>query len=205
MTKRRIIFLIAWTLFILYAVFIAPDGNQGYLDQLINMDDPDPLLLMVFSFLGIYPMVFASFLLGEDDSRVPVWPFVIGSFMLGAFSLMPYFFLSEAESSRTVRTPDWLIKVLRSRVFLVVLMAGTVVLFFYGVTQGSFATYGEAFQSSQFVHVMTIDFFVLTGLSVFVIGWRERKYGRSEKKQWMGCVPIIGTLIYLYQTDRKKR
>ncbi|MYL30834.1 MULTISPECIES: hypothetical protein [Halobacillus] len=197
MKRRRSLFFILWMLFILYAVFTAPDGNEGYLTQLIQMDDPDPMLLMVFSFLGIYPLAFAAFLLGEDDDRVPVWPFVIGSFMLGAFALMPYFFLAGNGSDRKVRTPGWIIRVLRSKVLLLIMSLGTAALFLYGMTAGRPDEYGNAFRVSQFVHVMTIDFFVLTALSVYAIYWRERKYGRENQKHWTGCLPIIGMLAYL--------
>ncbi|MBN8235182.1 hypothetical protein JF544_07955 [Halobacillus kuroshimensis] len=198
---RRSLLFIGWILFILYAVFLAPDGNQGYLAQLIEMDDPDPMLLMVFSFLGMYPMAFAAFLLGEDDARVPAWPFVIGSFMLGAFALMPYFFLAKNGLVRRTRTPGWIVKMLRSRAFLFVVSLGTAALFVYGITEGSAGDYEIAFQVSQFVHVMTVDFFVLTALSVYAIYWRERKYGRENQRHWMGCVPIIGMAAYLMRVQ----
>lgn len=197
MNVRQFLFLISWLLFLLYAMFLAPDGNQGYLNQLITMDEPDAFLLMVFSFLGIYPVAFAALVLGEDDSRVPLWPFVTGAFMLGAFALMPYFFLSKARKTRKVRTPGWMRKGLHSRFLLFLLMAGTISLFCYGMVQGSFSSYIQAYQASQFVHIMTIDFFVLTALSVFVIYWRERRHGRSNGLHWLGCVPIVGILAYL--------
>nr|WP_246363926.1 hypothetical protein [Halobacillus locisalis] len=176
---------------------MAPNGNQGYLNQLITMNDPDPLLLTVFSLLGVFPTAFAILLLNEDDSRVPAWPFVLGSFMLGAFALMPYFFISRAESTRTLRTPIWIGKSLDSILFKALLFTGTVALIVSGLTQGSASLYGQAFRQSQFVHVMTIDFLVLTGISMFVIYWRERKHGRFNQMYWLGCVPVVGFLAYL--------
>ncbi|SDO13418.1 hypothetical protein [Halobacillus aidingensis] len=197
MTIRKSIFFISWIAFIAYAVYFAPNGNQGYLHQLMTMDDPDPFLLMVFSFLGIYPLVFSALLLGEDDSRLPLWPFVAGMFMFGAFALMPYFFLSEGKTSRQRRTPKWLLKGIQSVLFYIFLIIGTVALFLYGVIQGNFHLYLEAFQTSQFVHVMTIDFFILTFLSSFVIYWRERKNGQVNQLHWLGFMPIVGAILYL--------
>ncbi|RDY71761.1 hypothetical protein DXT76_06450 [Halobacillus trueperi] len=194
---RKSIFFISWIAFIAYAVYFAPNGNQGYLHQLMTMDDPDPFLLMVFSFLGIYPLVFSALLLGEDDSRLPLWPFVTGMFMFGAFALMPYFFLSEGKTSRQRRTPKWLLKGIQSVLFYIFLIIGTVALFLYGVIQGNFHLYLKAFQTSQFVHVMTIDFFILTFLSSFVIYWRERKNGQVNQLQWLGFMPIVGAILYL--------
>ena len=197
MKFRRLSFLIVWLAFILYAFVLAPNGNQGYLNQLITMDDPDPLLLTVFSLLGVFPTAFAVLLLNEDDSDIPAWPFVLGSFMLGAFALMPYFFVSRAESTRKLRTPRWISSSLDSILFKALLFAGTVALIVYGLTQGSAELYSQAFQQSQFVHVMTIDFLVLTGISIFVIYWRERKHGRFNQLYWLGCVPVVGFLAYL--------
>lgn len=197
MTIRKSIFFISWIAFIAYAVYFAPNGNQGYLHQLMTMDDPDPFLLMVFSFLGIYPLVFSALLLEEDDAWLPLWPFVLGMFMLGAFALMPYFFLSKGKTSRKRRTPKWLSKGLQSSIFTTLLMIGTVALCLYGVIQGDFQLYLEAFQTSQFVHVMTIDFFILTTLSYFVIYWRERKNGQVNQLHWLGFMPIVGAILYL--------
>ncbi|MCA0971108.1 hypothetical protein LCM20_10940 [Halobacillus litoralis] len=191
------VFFFIWIAFICYAVWVAPDGNEGYLQQLVTMDDPDPLLLMVFSLLGVYPMAFALILLGEDDSALPVWPFVIGSFGLGAFALMPYFFLSRGDRKRNVRTPKSVQNLIQSTLFKALLFAGAIALFVYGFSQGDASLYARAFQSSQFVHVMTVDFFVLTALSVFVIFWKEGKRERVNQRHWMGIIPVIGLLAYL--------
>ncbi|RWZ58894.1 hypothetical protein EQV77_08025 [Halobacillus fulvus] len=204
MTSRKTFFLVFWLLFIGYAWLIAPNGDQGYLNQLITMDDPDPLLLTVFSLLGIFPMAFATILLNQDDSRVPVWPFVIGSFMLGAFALIPYFFLSSTKGERnSVRTPGIIRRFLNARVYRFILLTGTIALVIYGLTAGSFALYQQAFETSQFVHVMTIDFFVLAGLSVFVIYWNERKKGIENQLFWLGFVPVVGFLAYIAIEKRK--
>ncbi|WP_079477869.1 hypothetical protein [Halobacillus salinus] len=197
MTSRRELFFICWVAFIIYAVFLAPDGNEGYLQQLMTMDDPDPLLLTVFSLLGIYPAAFAVVLLSEDDSRVPAWPFVIGSFMLGAFALIPYFFISSGNSVRKVRTPRVFLKFLQSIGLKSLLFAGTIALMIYGMIQGSAALYTQAFQVSQFVHIMTVDLVVLTLLSIYVIFWRERKHNRSNNRHWVGIIPVIGLLSYI--------
>ncbi|WP_237417400.1 hypothetical protein [Halobacillus litoralis] len=197
MSLRQRIFVIGWIAFVLYAIFLAPEGSHGYLQQLMTMDDPDPFLLMIFSFLGIYPLVFVSLLIGEDRSRLPLWPFLLGMFMLGAFALMPYFFLSNARNMREGRVPGWLVKVFHTRFFIFILIIVTVVLLWYGIVYGDFISYSQAFQISNFVHVMTIDFIVLTGLSIFVIYWKEHRRGRANQRHWMGIIPIFGALFYL--------
>ncbi|MGR9048690.1 hypothetical protein ACQ4XT_08680 [Halobacillus faecis] len=204
MNVRQVLFLAGWIAFISYALFLAPDGNLGYLDQLLTMDEPDPFLLMVFSFLGIYPLVFVALLIGEDHGRLPLWPFLLGMFMLGAFALMPYFFLSKAREIKRGRIPDWFVKIFHTRFFIFVLMAVTAVLLWHGLGNGDDQAYWRAFQTSNFVHVMTIDFMVLTLLSIFVIYWKERRDGRATHRHWMGAIPIFGALVYLLLLKREE-
>ncbi|WP_226654241.1 hypothetical protein [Pseudalkalibacillus hwajinpoensis] len=184
---KRILLFIIWLGFILYAVFVAPEGNGSYLSDLFTMNHSDAGLFAMFSLLGVFPAVFAILLLRDDSGSVPAWPFVLGSFALGAFSLLPYFFLNK-KRSRSNRTPDKLRKFLDSKVlslFLLVLALGLMV---YGISAGDGMVYQKAFLESNFVHVMTIDFIVLTGLSILAL--RERD-GTSGVK---GFLPIIGPL-----------
>ncbi|GEN54538.1 hypothetical protein [Halobacillus faecis] len=198
MRLRQMIFLTGWVVFILYALLLAPDGNLGYLNQLITMNDPDPFLLMVFSFLGIYPLLYVALLIDEDRSGLPLWPFLLGMFMLGAFALMPYFFLSRARNKREGRIPYWLVKVFHARMFISFLVVVTIALLWYGVSQGYFWFYWHDFQTSNFVHVMTIDFMVLSILTIFVIYWKERRYGKVNRMHWFGSIPILGALFYMF-------
>lgn len=191
---RRGLFFLIWVSFILYAWLFAPTGNAGYLNQLLTMDNPDPLLLCVFSMLGIFPMAFSMMLLSHDRQRIPAWPFAIGSFALGAFALLPYFFLTKNEAVRSVRTPRWLLSVFQSLSLRLLLLIGTMVLVVYGFGWGSIEQYVPAFQASSFVHVMTIDLFVLSGLSVYAIYCYEQQ---RRYLAWLGVIPLIGFLLYL--------
>ncbi|ARI75987.1 hypothetical protein [Halobacillus mangrovi] len=201
---RRIILAFVWAVFVLYTWTRAPLGGEGYLQQLIEMDNPDRLLLAVFSLLGIYPVAFAILILKHDESLLPAWPFVLGSFMLGAFSLIPYFFLSSTQKERSNRTPKWLLRFFQSTILHLVLLLGSFSLIVHGIVNGNYSTYTEAFTTSQFVHVMTIDFIVLTALSLFVIGWDQWKNSNKRSWSWMGIVPVIGLIVYILLTRRKE-
>ncbi|MGA9289733.1 MAG: hypothetical protein WBV93_15475 [Anaerobacillus sp.] len=185
---RKISLLIIWLGFIFYSVFLAPDGNGEYLSDLMTMNDPDPGLLAMFSLLGVVPAVFAILLLQDDRGSVPAWPFVLGSFAFGAFSLLPYFILNN-NKDRSNRTPDKVAQFLQSKGLLVVLILLTLFLFGYGILAGDPNVYQTAFGESNFVHVMTIDFVVLTMLSVIAL------YDRNYRKAFVGLVPIIGSLL----------
>ncbi len=60
----------------------------------------------------------------------------------------------------------------------------TALMTFYGVFFGSFSAYWEAFQSVAFIHIMTLDFLVLT-----IWSW-TLKWPNSKIK----IVPMIGLL-----------
>ncbi|MFP3488833.1 hypothetical protein R0K20_14610, partial [Staphylococcus sp. SIMBA_130] len=77
------------------------------------MNDPDAGLLAMFSLLGVFPAVFALLFLRNVSGSVPAWPFVVGSFVLGAFSLLPYFILNK-NKERSNRTPNKVRKFLQS-------------------------------------------------------------------------------------------
>ncbi|MBN8194371.1 hypothetical protein JI667_19755 [Bacillus sp. NTK074B] len=79
-----------WLTFVLYAMFVAP-GKGFASDPIIqdllrgNVNEVEPLVLTVFTFLGLFPMLFAALLLPFDQDKVPAWPFILGSLRTGGF------------------------------------------------------------------------------------------------------------------------
>lgn len=195
---KRFILLIIWLGFILYSVFLAPEGNGPYLSELLTMNHPDPSLLAMFSLLGVFPAVFAILLLRDDSGSVPAWPFVVGSFLLGAFSLLPYFILNK-NKERSNRTPNKVSRFLQLRGLSIVLIGLAFGLMVYGLLAGDATIYQKAFLESNFVHVMTIDFLVLTGLSIVALRDRDGVAG------WIGLLPIIGPLSLVITKNGKER
>ena len=54
------------------------------------------MVVVLFNLMGLWPVVYASLALSDGrDQAVSAWPFVVGSFGLGAFALMPYLALRE--------------------------------------------------------------------------------------------------------------
>lgn len=95
---------LVWIAFIAYALLLAPGqspGSDPIFKELITMQSKEPWLLTVFSWLGIFPAMYASMLLRtsvKERGRVPAWPFVILSFGLGAFALLPYYAWSSSSN-----------------------------------------------------------------------------------------------------------
>lgn len=195
------IFFIIWLLLVGYAVFLAPGGETDPVLSNIfsgNFGAIDPLVFAVFNSLGLFPMVFLTLLLLNDRQKWPAWPFALLSFVVGAFSLLLYFAFGDRKADRGLRTPQWLVRFLGSRFWLILLMLSWTV---NGLTllQGfSFVAYQEAFFASSLVSVMTVDWFVLWGLSVYAV---YRFYPQAKLKA-LAWVPIVGPVLVLF-TNKK--
>lgn len=209
---------LVWIAFIAYALLLAPGqspGSDPIFKELITMQSKEPWLLTVFSWLGIFPAVYACMLLRtsvKGRGRVPAWPFVILSFGLGAFALLPYYAWSSSANRASGygrlhfgrQRESGIGRVAAHKLTNVVLLLLTLGTAFYAVTQGHPDVYMEAFNQSAFVHIMTIDFVLLTLLSMIAIYRDTEVSRRSAAWTAAGIIPIVGPLIYLLTLRRDR-
>ncbi|RAZ81108.1 hypothetical protein [Planococcus halotolerans] len=191
------IFLIIWLLLIVYARYLAPGtgANNPIFPELFNgnIGAIDPLVFAVFNSLGIFPMVFLTILLLNDKQRWPAWPFALLSFGIGAFSLLPYYAFGNKKSGKKLRTPRWLVRFLRSRFWLIVLIIMWTVNWLTLLQGFSFADYVDYFFASSLVSVMTVDWLVLYGLSIYTV----HRFYPDARSKGLAWVPIIGPVLVL--------
>ncbi|MYL34605.1 hypothetical protein GLW08_14140 [Pontibacillus yanchengensis] len=208
MNELKSILLAIWILFISYALFLAPinEGDYSFLNQMFSLQYTDPLLISVFTLLGIWPIVYCILLLENDRASIKAWPFALGSFVLGAFSLLPYFVFHIEKRRVKNRTPKQVQAILSNRGLYILLLLLTILVMAFGIYFGNVQVYAQAFMQSRFVHVMTIDFAVLTLLSMLGIAHHAYYlHERSKRLWWLGIIPIIGALLYLLITDARQR
>lgn len=201
----RVMLLVVWLAFIVYALFFAPGAGSGedpWLKPLLTLNAQEPSLLAMFTLLGLYPLAFACMLLRHDDRVVPAWPFVILSFALGAFALLPYYMLTSHThaGSHGLRLSESIRKTAESPVTHAVLFVLTLLVMGYGLLFGDLGAYMEAFRTSHFVNVMTIDFAMLTLLSVYAIYTGSRRRWRPQATALLGFVPVLGLILYIWMT-----
>ena len=191
------VFLIIWLLLIGYAAFLAPGSgaNNPIFPELFNgnIGAIDPLVFAVFNSLGIFPLVFFTILALNDRWRWPAWPFALLSFGIGAFALLPYFAFGLRKPEKKLRTPRWLVRFLRSRFWLIVLIIMWVGNWLTLLQGFSFADYADLFMASSLVSVMTVDWFVLYGLSVYTV---YRLYPDALYRG-LAWIPIVGPVLVL--------
>ncbi len=207
MKELKAILLAFWLLLICYALFLSPvEVDVNYLTTLISLQEPEPLIVAVILLQGIWPVVFGLLLLENDQSTIKAWPYVMFSFLFGAFALLPYFIFNENQRNGVNRTSSRIRNMIKNPFIPSVLLIFTIIFVVYGFVYGSFEVYQNAFYTSRFVHVMTIDFGLLTLLSL--LGITHHAYYRKGHGSWLcmlGFIPIFGPLFYLFITHWQER
>ncbi len=142
----------------------------------------EPLAVGVFNLMGLFPVVFVTFLFCEPHkpSRPRIVSHLLG-FMVGAFALLP---VVSFEKQRP-RHPGSLFRVL-----LLTLASVALALLIWMFVQGSISSYLNLFQSDSFIHIMTIDWIILYIMSVIV--------SKKRFKTWpLALIPVAGALLML--------
>ncbi len=167
LSLRKGLFLALWLSLLVFAFGFSPPADPGTLDLIRKLSTGDwqnlnPVVIALFNVMGIWPLIYGTILLpGGKRFQLPAWPFVVGSFFLGAFVLLPYFILRRPSSSISAATNNadqvrlyfWL----RSGLFLVAIALGG-----WAIWQGNWPDYWQQCRNSQFIAVMSSDFLCLT-------------------------------------------
>ncbi len=147
---KRIIAIIAWIGLVIYGLYYSIFVNPGstFLADLLS-GNADPLAFMVFNLLGMIPLAFFLYFTQYYTLKWFHYVFLLGSFVFGGFATGAIFIWMPEEKPAQEN----------KRVMLAGLII-TVAVIIYGLF-GSLQAYIEAFNTDTFVHVMTVDFFVL--------------------------------------------
>jgi len=202
---RRITLFLLWLGFILYAFLLAPPDQPDTLDLITKLSTGqwtgiNPLVVSLFNLMGIYPLIYSAVLLIDGrGQKIPAWPFVLGSFAVGAFAILPYLALRQANPVFSGEKSG-LIKLLDSRWFGLSLLLGALALLVYGFSQGNGADFIAQWQSSRFIHVMSLDFYFLS--LVFPLLLKDDMSRRGMKNPslfWVvSLLPLLGPAWYLF-------
>ena len=141
---------------------------------------------------------------------MPAWPFVTGSFALGAFALLPFFALwappaqppplpapAELAAGGIRSAPQ---RALESRITAAILLVATLGLAGKAATAGptAWADFAHLFQESKLVHVTSIDFVTLCLCAPFWV-WNDaagRRYAGPLVLP-LALTPLLGPVLWL--------
>jgi hypothetical protein len=199
----KIIFLIIWIGFIIYAFFLAPPDQSNTFELIKNLSigqwqGINPLVISLFNLMGIWPLIYTAVMLIDGrGQKIPAWPFATASFAVGVFAILPYLAL-RTTNQQFVGKKNLLIKLLDSRVTGIILAIGTVILVAYGL-QGDWEDFIQQWKSSRFIHVMSLDFCLLSLLFPVLLGDDMARRGdKNTRLFWLTTlIPLFGSLIYL--------
>ena len=201
---RSIAFWLLWASFSAYAFLLAPPDQPDTFALIQNLstgqwDGINPLVIALFNIMGVLPMLYACLLFSDGrGQKVPAWPFAVASFGVGAFALLPYLALRKPNPTFPGEK-NALLKLLDSRWTGLVLSIGAIALLIYGLTAGDWSDFVQQWQTSRFIHVMSLDFCLLCLLFPALIGDDMARRGLKDKRiLWaVALVPLLGTLAYL--------
>lgn len=203
-TIRKLFFALLWMGFSVYAFAFAPPSQPDTLDTIVQLSsgqwsDLNPAIVALFNLMGIWPMVYACLMLIDGDGqKIPAWPFVMASFAVGAFALLPYLALREAnptfagEKTKLLNLVDspWLGRAIA---------LGSFVLLGYGLVNGNWSDFAQQWQTSQFIHVMSLDFCMLCAVVSPLVKDDMAKRGMDNPALlWAATlIPLLGVAVYL--------
>jgi hypothetical protein len=202
---RKIIFGLLWLGLIGYAFGFAPPDRPDTLELIkrlstAQVEGINPLIVALFNIMGIFPLIYLCVLLFDGRSqRIRAWPFVTASFAVGAFALLPYLALREPNQAFVGKKNIWL-NVLDSRWIGVGIAIAATGLVGYGLTQGNWADFAYQWQTSRFIHVMSLDFCLLCILFSTVLedDMQRRRLGNDRLLYWVvSLIPLLGAAFYL--------
>lgn len=202
--SRKIALGLLWVGLAVYAFFLAPPDQPNTLELIKNLiagnwQGINPIVVSLFNILGIVPMIYACLLFIDGrQQKIPASPFITFSFVVGAFSLLPYLALREPNQEFT-GNKNFLLKIVDSRACGVFISLASIALIAYGLIGGNWQDYIHQFQTSRFIHVMSIDFCVLSFLFPSILGDDMARRGINNPQIFwaVSLIPLFGALAYL--------
>ncbi|BCX13359.1 MAG: hypothetical protein KatS3mg067_2297 [Thermosynechococcus sp.] len=198
----RLFLAVLWVGLIVYSFGFAPPDQPQTLTLIQRLATGDwqginPLIVSLFNLMGVWPLIYTALLVVDGQGqRFPAWPFAAFSFAVGAFALLPYLILRQpaplftGARNRGVRL--WESRITGIGIFLL-----AVIFLSYGLLAGDWRDFWQQWHSSRFIHVMTLDFCLLSLLLpvLLVDDWQRRGLEKSPWR-WWSLVPFVGVLGY---------
>ncbi len=202
--NRKIAFWLLWIGLASYAFLLAPPTQPDTWTLIKNLslgklEGINPLIVSLFYIMGVWPMIYSCLLfIDGKEQKIPAWPFAAGSFGIGAFALLPYLALREPNQEFTGQKNIFL-KVLDSRFTGLLIGLATVGLVAYGVLAGDWRDFIQQWQTSNFIHVMSLDFCTLCLLFPALLGDDMARRGvKNRQFFWaVSLIPLFGPVLYL--------
>ncbi len=200
---RKIGFGLLWVGFITYAFLLAPPDQPNTAELIAQLSsgawqDINPLVVGLFNIMGVWPIIYSCLMIIDGrEQKLPAWAFAMASFGVGAFAILPYLALREP-NQEFIGSKGVLLKFLDARWFGIAITLGAIVLFSYGLN-GDWGDFISQWQTSRFIHVMSLDFCLLCLLFPVLLGDDMARRGMKNSPWFwaVALIPLLGPLLYL--------
>lgn len=202
--QQKIALWALWLGFITYAFVLAPPDSPETWTTIQNLstgklEGINPLIIALFNIMGVLPLLYSCLLyIDGRGQKVRAWPFAAGAFAVGAFALIPYLALREPNGT-FVGQKNWWLKIMDARWTGGIVAIAILTLLFYGLTNGDWNDFVQQWQTSRFIHVMSLDFCLLCLL--FPVLLKDDMTRRGLKDQrifWaIAIAPLLGAIAYV--------
>ncbi len=201
---RRLLFGGVWLGFVVYAFgFAPPDSPETWtlIQRLVTgqLAGINPAIIALFNLMGVFPLIYMAVMLVDGQGQsVKAAPFVLGSFAVGAFAILPYLGLRSPHPQFTGQK-NWLLRGLESRWFVGGLAIAALALMLYGLTQGDWHDFATQWRTQRFIHVMSLDFCLLSLLFPVLLGddMARRQWYQPARFWSFALIPCLGAAVYL--------
>ncbi len=202
--SNKLGFWLIWTLFLVYSFGFAPPDRPDTLtliQKLIAGDwqSTNAYIVSLFNLMGVFPCIYACLIASDGrGQKVPAWIFSGLSFLVGAFALLPYFALREPNPTFSGKK-NWNLKLLESRITGVLITAIALYFLVYGIANGNWSDFIQQWQTSRFIHVMSLDFCMLSLMFPWLLSDDMERRGMEDDRFFttVALIPLVGALIYL--------
>ena len=197
---NRVFYLFIWITFTVYGFGFAPESQPDTLTLIQNLStghwsEINPWIISLFNAMGLWPILYTALLLRDGQKqKFPAWPFAVGSFFVGAFAVLPYLILRTSNPEQEYELTQ--IKGWESRVLAIAVSIGFLVLLGFGFSQGNWSSFTQQWYSDRFIHVMSLDFCMLSILMPSLT-LADRQGRETTLPIWVDFIPAIGGLAYL--------
>jgi hypothetical protein len=180
---RKGLFITHMALIVYAVVHLLTNFQAGTFLNDVMSNRIDPTLFMVFNLLGLFPLAFILYGLKYLDMNRKQWVLLSMGFMLGGFILTIPFIDGKLQSKPVSK---------KTHLVALIGLIISVMTIGYGVILGDFGQYYEVFLTDSFVHIMTMDFLFLYGLSIYLSF-------KTIEKPYLSLIPVIGLYYLLFQ------
>lgn len=146
-------------LVVLYIIFVSYSIISMFFNRQVTLDflalfqlQGDALLVMTFNMLGVFPLYYLLVASTYERQKWYVYVLFGFSFMFGAFATIPGLLLLKGNQKPLSKTQER---------FFILLPLTLLIMSIVGILFGNISDYSQLFLNDQFVHIMTIDFFIL--------------------------------------------